>query len=152
MIAFRICNTKYQDDISGTGAKLYGGRWNSPGIPMLYLAGSVSLAMLEMLVHLQFADKSTDFALLDIQAPSYDQLQKLQADKLKQDWQEDVDYTRFIGDEFIKQGQQLILQVPSAIVEEEYNYLINPLHRLFDKVTVENTRIIRFDERLFTLK
>jgi RES domain-containing protein len=149
MTAYRICNLPYKDDISGTGAKLYGSRWNSIGTPMLYLAGSISLAWLEMLVHLQYQDKATDFALLYINIPGDASIQELQAGKLKQDWQQDLGYTRFIGDEFIRSKQKLALKVPSAVVEEEANYLINPLHPAFKKIDILKSKIFQFDHRLF---
>jgi RES domain-containing protein len=149
MTAYRICNLSFKDDISGSGAKLYGSRWNSIGTPMLYLAGSISLAWLEMLVHLQYQDKSTDFALLYLNLPEEAAIQDLQIAKLKQDWQRDVGYTRFIGDEFIRSKQKLALKVPSAVVEEEANYLVNPLHPAFKKVEIEKSKIFQFDYRLF---
>ena len=149
MTAYRICNLSFKDDISGSGAKLYGSRWNSIGTPMLYLAGSISLAWLEMLVHLQYQDKSTDFALLYLNLPGEAAIQDLQIAKLKQDWQRDVGYTRFIGDEFIRSKQKLALKVPSAVVEEEANYLVNPLHPAFKKVEIEKSKIFQFDYRLF---
>jgi RES domain-containing protein len=146
---YRISNLPYKDDLSGTGAKLYGSRWNSIGTPMLYLAGSISLAWLEMLVHLQYQDKSTDFALLYVNLPPDAAIQELQAAKLKQHWQQDIGYTRFIGDEFIRSKQKLALKVPSAVVEEEANYLVNPLHPAFKKVGIVKSKIFQFDHRLF---
>jgi len=150
MIAYRISNLLYKDDITGMGAKLYGSRWNSVGVPMLYLASSVSLAWLEMLVHLQYHDKSTDFALLHVEVP--DAAPQLQLSKLKQHWQEDVDYTQFIGDEFVRSQQALLMKVPSALVPAEINYLVNTQHPDFKKVKIISTNIFRFDERLFIIK
>jgi RES domain-containing protein len=149
MTAYRICNLTYRDDISGSGAKLYGSRWNSIGTPMLYLASSVSLAWLEMLVHLQLQDKSTDFSLLYVNIPPGTEIQELQVGKLKQNWQLDAGYTQFIGDAFIRSKQKLILKIPSAVVEEETNYLINPLHPDFKKIEIVKTKIFQFDHRLF---
>jgi RES domain-containing protein len=149
MITYRICNLSFKDDISGNGAKLYGSRWNSVGTPMLYLASSISLAWLEMLVHLQLQDKSTDFALLYVNIPSNAEIQELQTGKLKQHWQSDAGYTQFIGDEFVRSKQKLILKVPSALVEEEANYLVNPLHPDFKKTEIIKTKIFQFDHRLF---
>ncbi len=152
MITYRICNPLYQDDLSGTGAKLYGSRWNSVGTPVLYLASSISLASLEMMVHLQFADASRDFALLYINAPDTASVHTLEPAKLKTGWQQDIGYSRFIGDQFIQSAQNLLLKVPSAIVEEEYNYLANPLHADFGKIKINRSRTFHFDERLFNLR
>jgi RES domain-containing protein len=147
MTVYRICNLSYKDDLSGNGAKQYGARWNSPGIPMLYLASSISLAWLEILVHLQPQDKTTEFALLHIAVP--EGATQLQLGRLKPNWQQDVGYTQFIGDEFVRSGQHLLLQVPSAVVPEESNCLINPLHPDWQGVKILSTKIFRFDERLF---
>jgi RES domain-containing protein len=149
MTAYRICNLPFKDDISGTGAKLYGSRWNSIGTPLLYLAGSISLAWLEMLVHLQFQDKSTDFALLYVSIQQDAEIQELQIGKLKQNWQLDAGYTQFIGDEFVRSKQKLVLKVPSALVDEEANYLVNPLHPDFKKAEIVKSKIFQFDHRLF---
>lgn len=150
MIAYRICNLLHKEDLSGTGAKLFGSRWNSVGISMLYLASSISLAWLEMLVHLQPHDKSTDFALLHVDVP--DTAPQLRLGQLKPYWREDVGYTQFIGDEFIRSKQNLLLQVPSAIVPEESNCLVNTEHSDFKKVKIITTKIFQFDERLFSIK
>ena len=69
MIVYRICNALYSDDLSGTGAKLFGGRWNSKGVSMLYVSEHISLAVVEMLVHNQFKDFSVDFSILKIALP-----------------------------------------------------------------------------------
>jgi RES domain-containing protein len=150
MIAYRICNPLYKADISGMGAKLYGGRWNSVGKSLLYLASSISLAWLEVLVHLQPQDKSTDFALMHVDVP--DAAPQLRLGQLKARWQEDVGYTQFIGDEFVRSKQNLLLQVPSAVVPEETNCLVNTQHPDFKKVKIISTKIFTFDERLFSIK
>lgn len=152
MIIYRISNAIYSDDISGTGAKLTGARWNSKGFPMLYTAGHISLAILEMLVHTRFKDAGVQYDLLSIQIPQQAGLGKIDVKKLKKGWIDDVNYSRFIGDEFIKEKQNLIMAVPSAIVQEENNYLINPLHPDFKKVKIVETRSFKTDERLFSIK
>lgn len=152
MIIYRISNAIYSDDISGTGAKLTGARWNSKGFPMLYTAEHISLAILEMLVHTRFKDAGVQYDILTIQVPQQASLGKIDVKKLKKGWIDDVNYSRFIGDEFIKEKQNLIMAVPSAIVQEENNYLINPLHPDFKKVKILDTRSFKTDERLFSIK
>ena len=66
MIVYRISNTRYSDDISGTGAKLHGARWNSVAVPMLYTAEHISLAVLEMLVNTHFNDYNIELDLVYI--------------------------------------------------------------------------------------
>ena len=151
MIAYRIANKNFSRDLSGTGAKLNGARWNSKGIPMLYTTGSISLALLEMLVHTQFHDYSIELDLLYINIPDTILPRELTLQKLKPGWIEDYDYTRFMGDEFVKAKQDLVLQVPSAVVQEEFNFLVNPFHADFKKIKIQKTRSFQPDKRLFSI-
>ena len=151
MIVYRISNSKYSDDISGAGAKLYGSRWNSKGIPMLYTGEHISLAILEMLVNTHFKDYDIALDLMYIQLPTQSNITEIKLNKLKNNWKDDFNFTRFIGDEFVKQNQSLILKVPSVVVNEEHNYLINPLHPDFKKIKITNTKTFWPDKRLFTI-
>ena len=97
MTGYRICNSNYEDDISGYGAKRYGGRWNSPGLPMLYLGQHVSLCALELLVHLRQNDKSTPFSLLYIHIPDKVPILSLHVTKLKKNWDQDIAYCQYMA-------------------------------------------------------
>jgi RES domain-containing protein len=151
MIVHRICNAIYNDDLSGDGAKLFGGRWNSKGIPMLYVSEHISLAVLEMLVNNQFKDFSIELSLLRISIPDTIEIKEIKLNKLKAKWNEDFSYSKFIGNEFIKSMTNLVLKVPSAVITEEHNYLINPLHADFKKIKIADTKQFKTDERLFTI-
>ncbi len=151
MIAYRISNPLYSNDISGTGAKLHGARWNSVGIPMLYTAENISLAVLEMLVNTHFNDYSIALDLVYIQLPEGIAATEIKLAKLKDNWQQDVGYTRFIGDEFIKQSNTPLLKVPSAIIKEEHNFLANPLHTDFKKIKIQKSQSFWPDKRLFSI-
>ena len=151
MIVYRIANTAYSNDISGTGSKLLGGRWNSRGLPILYTSGHISLALLEMLVNTQFKDYAIPLDLLSIQFPDNVDVSEVSFKKLKKDWIKDFEYTRFIGDEFLKDKQRLVLKIPSAVIPEEHNFLLNPLHPDFKKVKILETRSFRTDVRLFSI-
>ncbi len=151
MIRYRICHSAYKDDISGTGAKLFGSRWNSKGVPMLYTAEHMSLAALEMLVHLFYTEIPVTFYLVSIYIPDNSSVTELKINKLKTGWQNDEGYSAFIGDEFIKSRETLYMKVPSAVVPEENNYLINPLHPDFKKVQITSTRQFAFDKRLLNI-
>lgn len=152
MIIYRISNSLHSDDISGTGAKIFGARWNTKGTPMLYTSGTISLALLELLVHSQFKRFSIELDLVTIQLPPSFKAAEISIKKVKDDWEKDHGYTQFIGDEFIRNKQDLVLKVPSAIVQEENNFLINPLHPDFKKVRIIETRSFKTDERLFSIK
>lgn len=151
MIVYRICNSLYAADISGTGAKLTGGRWNTKGIPALYVSQHISLAVLEMLVNNHFKDFSIELSLLTISVPEKTEIKEVQSGKMKAGWFEDYSYTQFMGNEFIKNADGLIIKVPSAVIHEEHNYLINPAHADFKKVKITETKSFRTDKRLFTL-
>ena len=151
MTVYRICHQQYSDDLSGTGAKLYGGRWNSKGVEMLYVSEFISLTLLEMLVHAQFRDFSVPLCLLFITIPDQAEIKELKLQKLKPDWVSDDGFTKFIGDEFIHAGKNLVMKVPSAIVTEEHNFLLNPAHADFKKVKIVSSRIFETDKRLFTI-
>ena len=151
MIVYRITNSIYSNDITGTGARLTGSRWNSKGIPMLYTTEHISLAVLEMLVHTNFKDYSIGLDLLTLQIQASAAVSEISVKKLKPGWVKDFGYTRFIGDEFIKNKQNLLLKVPSAVIAEEFNCLVNPLHADFKKIKIIQTRSFKTDERLFSI-
>ena len=151
MIVYRISNTAYSDNISGAGAKLTGARWNSVGIPVLYTAEYISLAVLEMLVNTNFKDYDTPLDLMYIKLPDQYKATTIESGSLKSSWKDDFEYTRYIGDEFFKQNQSLFLKVPSAIIDEEHNYLANPLHQDFKKIKIFKTKSFWPDKRLFKI-
>ena len=134
---------------SGSGAKEFGGRWNSPGIPVVCLAGSASLAILEMLVHLRAEEMLRHFNLFQV---SFDEALMTVADlaTLPRSWQYSPPpaSVQRIGDLWLAKGESAILRVPSVIVPTEWNYLLNPAHRDFRKITIGPKRSIRFDPRL----
>jgi RES domain-containing protein len=151
MIVYRISNSAYNNDISGTGAKLMGSRWNSKGVPVLYTSQSISLSVLEMLVNTNFKDYAIALDLMYISLPDEQSITEIDLRHLKNNWKYDFEYTRYMGDEFIKQKESLILKVPSAIIQEEYNCLANPLHPDFKKIKIIKTKSFWPDERLFKI-
>jgi len=103
MTVYRITNSHYKDDISGNGAKIRGARWNMRGTGMLYTAENISLSTLELLVHIGFSDIQDFYHLLAISIPDDAPLKEIRADKLKANWQEDEDYTAFMGTSFLRE-------------------------------------------------
>lgn len=152
MIVYRICNSLYKDDISGYGASIRGARWNTPGISMLYTSEHISLCTLEMLVNIILTEVKLNFHLLQINVPDTVTISSVTAQKLKQNWRDDEGYTNFIGSEFCKNKNSLVLKVPSAVITEEHNYLINPKHTDFKKVKIISSKPFIFDQRLFSVK
>jgi RES domain-containing protein len=147
MKIYRLTTGKYANDLSGTGSKLYGGRWNPPGIAVIYTSQFISLSILEILVRASKLTAPLSYTLLTFEIPENSVFQ-LQSKKLKKDWQHDVDYTQQIGKDFLEENQSLCLQVPSAIVPQENNFLINPLNQHFKKMKILSSELLELDKRL----
>lgn len=148
MILYRLATAKYADDLSGEGARLYGGRFNPVGIPAVYTSGNVSLCILEILVRASRHTAPDSYTLISIEIPDTD-IREIKQDKLKKDWQNDLDYTQGIGDDFLKENKGLCLKVPSAVLPIEHNYVLNPAQAGFKKVKIIATQLLQLDKRLF---
>ncbi len=148
MKVYRISKCTFIDDLSGTGAAMYGGRWNSKGIYMLYTAATPSLALLETVVHISNIPPS-GYCMLTLDIPE-DSMEEISPDQLPSSWQQNPSPAalRKIGDGFIKENKKMALKLPSAILPEEFNYLLNPSHPSFRKIKLISKREIRFDPRL----
>lgn len=149
MILYRIARCIYIDDLTGMGARLFGGRWNSEGQPALYLASSRSLSVLEVLVHLPPLIIPDDYCLVEIKVPD-NSINNLSIDDLPENWKDISAPTilKRIGDEFLKEKKYLMMRVPSSIVPMEYNYILNPLHQDIKEVKILKKEPFSFDERL----
>ncbi|MFN8262676.1 MAG: RES family NAD+ phosphorylase [Chitinophagales bacterium] len=150
MIVYRICNKLYANDLQGIGAKMYGGRWNNVGNAVVYTSSSRALAALEVLVHLPSTTlKKLDFTVVSIEIPENSVEEIFYAD-IKRDFQINRFSTYFknIGDNWLRENSSLLLKVPSVVIHEEMNYLINPNHKDFNKVKLTETKLFRFDDRL----
>jgi RES domain-containing protein len=148
MILYRLVRSVYANDLSGNGARLYGGRWNSEGKAMVYLASSRSLAVLEALAHLSPTNMPDDYCMITIEAP--DSIDELNINTLPKNWNEypEQNILKQVGNRFLQQNKQLLLKVPSVLVNEEFNYLMNPLHKLATSVKIITKKPFSFDERL----
>jgi RES domain-containing protein len=148
MTVYRITNEAYKNDISGNGAALFGSRWNSKGIRLLYTSQSISLGILESLVHLKTKVIPPAQYLLHIELPDEKEIAEISYKKVKKGWHKELEYTQWIGDQFIQNKQNLFLKVPSAIVPQESNVLLNPLHFEFKKVKIISFELLELDKRL----
>ncbi len=149
--AFRLISPRWVDSaLTGEGARKYGGRWNSAGTPVVYLSASRALAALETLVHLTTPEtRSKPFVLLEIEFPADPVEQRLAAD-LPEAWRlsPPTPVTKNLGDEWLNANRSLALRVPSTVVVEEGNWLLNPRHLQADKVKVLSRERFSFDPRL----
>lgn len=149
MIVYRLSKGKYHLDLSGKGAELYGGRWNSKGVAMLYTSQSRALAFAEVAIHIPVGIVPKDYFLIAISVPDTADIFKLDDTAMPPDWRSNPhsNSTQKIGDQFIVDTKHLVLQVPSAIVPGDFNFLINPTHSQFKEVVVDKVEPFEFDSR-----
>lgn len=147
MKLWRISN---YSDLKGIGGIKTPGRWHNKGIPVVYLAESPALAMLEVLVHFEMAPDEVPetYQLIEIELPDSAGVWELSADALPENWQADQEWTRSAGDEWLSGLESALLKVPSAIVPNCYNYLFNPRHELAEKAKIVSVQTHPFDTRL----
>jgi RES domain-containing protein len=133
---------------SGDGARLYGGRWNRKGVPLVYTAATQSLAMLEMLV--QDEPLRARYVMIEARIPKGVKIDRVQADDLPADWRSIAarETLQAIGTEWARRCAAAVLAVPSAVIPDEINYLLNPLHRDFRWIKIGKPRKFETDLRL----
>lgn len=148
--AWRIVKTKYlREAFDGEGARLYGGRWNSPGNRVIYTAEHASLAVLEVLVHLESSIPLTAYSLVKVEFEE-SLIEELDVEELPPDWRispPPVD-VQSIGDQWIDEVRSAVLKVPSAVLPIESVYLLNPRHPEFESVRISAAIPFSFDKRL----
>lgn len=150
MRAFRIVKRRHVlTAFSGEGARAYGGRWNHPGIPMVYAAQTRALAALESLAHYAGAERRIAFLTFEIEIPEKLALH-VEAAALPRDWRSDEPSasTQDLGSEWQLGARSAALVVPSVLVPQEFCVLLNPGHRDVDKVMVGFPEPFEFDRRL----
>lgn len=152
MIVYRLTSSCYARDLSGRGAEIAGGRWNHKGTALLYTSESRALCMLEVAVHLPLGNLPLDYFMVTIELPVMPPLPAIAIKSLDTSWKDWPPHaiTRHLGDAFVKEGKHLALQVPSALVPEEHNILINPKHPDIIKVKMISAEPFTFDSRLFS--
>jgi RES domain-containing protein len=151
MLLFRLARRVYPP-LDGEGARLYGGRWNSPGAPAAYAASHLSLAVLELLVHTDPDTLPADLVAHTVEAPDDLPAERVDAASLPPDWREVPDHPacRALGDAWLAAARTPLLAVPSAVVPEETNWLLNPRHPAAARVRAVRARPFSFDARLLT--
>lgn len=150
MIVFRLTKARHALDLSGKGAQLNGGRWNSPGLPVVYTASHRSLSVLELLVHFPSGMMPIDFEMTSIEIPDALAIHQISIADLPKKWYHthQMTATQSIGDAFLMDQKAIGCLVPSAIVPQEHNVLINPLHPAIDQIRIVHHEVYDFDDRL----
>jgi RES domain-containing protein len=134
---------------TGIGARLAGGRWNQPGDPVVYVSGTLSLAVLELFVHLPLRSRSA-LLLVGIPVEIPEELVSDPPD-LPENWraQPPPTETKSLGSDWLRRGASCALKVPSAIVPVEFNYALNPAHPDFSSITVGREEPFSLDPRMW---
>ena len=148
---WRITKAKYAGSaFDGEGARLYGGRWSSPGTRVVYVADSLALATLEVLVHLQHPPTLAEYVVFSVDFPDKSVKELADAD-LPANWRQSPSppENQSIGDAWARRGRSLALRLPSVITIHEYNYLLNPEHPDFRRVKISKPVPWDVDPRVF---
>ena len=147
MEIYRITLAKWTNKLVASGRPA---RWNSNGMQMIYAAENRSLACLENVVHRGSEGLNLLYKVMVISIPDSLEMEIVPTKKLPVDWKDSArcPICRAYGDEWLKSFKSVVLRVPSAIVKNEYNYLLNPMHPDFDQVKLVRTEEFEFDKRI----
>jgi RES domain-containing protein len=151
MELFRIAQEQFADDLSGNGSRLFGGRWNSEGLYAVYTSSSRALALLETLAHTpaKMLDAKA-YLLISIVLPDDLPVHEISVMDLAAGWDapDTRPLTKKLGDHFLRNKTGLLLKVPSVVMPEESNFLLNPLHSDMKRIKIISKRKICFDKRV----
>lgn len=151
MELYRITQEQFADDLSGNGSRLFGGRWNSEGIFAVYSSSFRSLSLLETLAHTPAKLLgSKNYQLITLQIPDTVKTEEILLKDLPIGWDspDATTFTQKLGDRFFQDNKKLLLSIPSVLMQEEINYVLNPLHTDMKKVKIINKRRVYFDKRI----
>jgi RES domain-containing protein len=148
--AWRIVKKRHADSaFDGEGARRYGGRWSSPGTPVVYVSDTRALCLLEVLAGLRSVKPVQSYVLIPV---TFDDslILSVQSSDLPSEWRQSPPNpsTQAIGDDWVDQLRSAVLRVPSVIVTEEFNYILNPAHPDFGCIQIGDPRDFTVDSRL----
>jgi RES domain-containing protein len=148
MTLWRISN---YETLDGAGGLLVSARWHTKGYPVVYCTMNPATALLETIVHMEIdsEDRPEHFHVLRIEGPDSLSIERIEADSLSPNWVEDMNATQAIGDRWLSERRSLLLQVPSVLVPETWNVLVNPQHSEINLLKITATYDHAFDARLF---
>jgi RES domain-containing protein len=145
---WRVSNYATLDGVGGT---YVGGRWHTKGHPIIYCSEDPSTALLETLVHMEIdsEDRPQTFQVLKIQSSATLTVERMNVKKLSSDWPANLVLTKSIGDNWLQSRKSLLFDVPSVLIPERRNFLINPLHPEMKKLRITAHYSHPFDQRFF---
>jgi RES domain-containing protein len=147
MFVYRITPLEFASDLSGTGSKLFGGRWNNKGTACIYTSENRALSLCEYACHVSLENMPDKIALVTYETKSE---VGFTIKDLASNWKEEPapDFIKKIGSDLFRDNQYLFIKVPSVIIEQENNLVFNPLHKDFDKFSIKSVEEFKFDARL----
>jgi len=150
VVVYRIAGTSHIHDLSGAGARMYGGRWNHKGVGIVYASESRSLATVEFLVHVSIPYIPANLSIASIEISSRIKPNTVSKSMLPDDWRDYPATSELadLGTKWVLANGSLMLRVPSSVVEHEFNILINPLHHDMRHVKIIHVEDYRLDNRL----
>ena len=151
MRIYRICRERHAPGaFTGEGARRFGGRWNSRGVPMVYASSSLALAAIELFVHLEPAQAPADLVSIAATLPEGEPARTIAPADLPPNWPADpAGHLRALGDDWMRDLSSLALRVPSAPIPHEWNVLVNPLHPRMAELQIDPPQPFIFDARMF---
>jgi len=148
IIAWRFANNSFVNDLSGEGARRFGGRWNETGVSIIYCSSSYCAAFMELMVHMHTMRLVRGKVAMQLLIPPEVSIRTIYEDSLPKEWR-DTDNTRAVGSEWVRSMESCILSAPSAIVPFERILLLNPGHPEFNHIRFGPSEPIHIDPRLF---
>ena len=148
---WRICRRQHAARAAaGEGARLYGGRWNSRGVSVVYASTSLALAAVETFINLEPNQRPADLVSIEGEIPDALEVARLGLKTLPAGWRVTRDESlRRFGDDWIRAGESAALLVPSAAIRGEWNILLNPAHPDFFRIQFRDPEPFAFDVRMF---
>jgi RES domain-containing protein len=152
MIVYRISRRAYARDLSGTGPRLYGGRWNPKGVSVIYTSETRALAALEFYAHLNRTAILPDFCVVSLKISDGASRKEIALSGLPKDWRVHPAPPELaaMGLEWVRSGESLLLRVPSAVMPPEWSILINPAHPEMKGVKVLEDEGYVFDQHIMS--
>lgn len=149
MRVWRLCSDRHPP-LTGEGARRVGGRWNHKGTKMVYCTGSLALAALEAFVHLSPGLLPDDYVAIEVDIPDEVKIEEVDMGALPADWRDTPgpDALRTIGSDWAASKTSAVLSVPSAVIPQERNFLLNPEHPDFSKLKEHPPERFRYDSRM----
>ena len=155
--AWRLVKERHaKTAFDGEGARRFGGRWNSPGVAVVYVAENIALAVLETVVHADIDNlDAIHFVLIPVDIPQSVRIGHMDKNNLPRGWQSydpAPEELRGMGDEWVRQAREAVLAVPSVVVPQETIYILNPAHKDIKKLVIGKPLLFTLDKRLKAAK